>query len=753
MGSHLADVWFRASDLQVVSGSGCVITTTDGTDYLDFTAGIAVASTGHCHPHVVAAIQQQAARFIHAQVNCYRHDLLEPLAERLASVTPDPIDTFFVTNSGAEATEAAVKLARQLTGRPGLVVFSGSFHGRTAQTMAMTTSKSAYRVGHQPLPAGVFVASFPYPLRWGCDEAEATERALADFDHLLHTQTAPSELAAVVIEPVLGEGGYLPAPAAFLQGLEARCRAHGMLFVVDEVQSGFGRTGTMFACEQAAIRPDVLVHGQGHRVGFPPCRHRRVGRAHGEMADGLPRRYVRGEPDRLRRRAGHDRCAHRRPGSSSRPGRRGEQLRAGLRELAERHPVIAEVRGPGLMVGVELLRDGRPDAARCRRGRHALSRGRPVVAHDRRVRCERRAMDAPADRVRERGGERVGILRRRPRGNGVIRRDHVTTAVGLRNVIKRFGDIVAVDGVDLDVEAGEFFAMLGPSGSGKTTMLRLIAGFELPDSGTIELSGRDVSNDPPFDRDVNTVFQDYALFPHMNVAKNVEYGLRVKGVAKAERARRVEEALASVRLESFGGRKPNQLSGGQRQRVALARALVNRPSVLLLDEPLGALDLKLREGMQVELKQIQQQVGITFIFVTHDQGEALSMSDRVAVFDQGRIQQVGTPHEIYEYPATEFVAGFVGTANLVREGDDLISIRPERIRFGAPDQGEAGAEGVIDGVHYLGATTRYRVQIGDGRTLVVEVPNTKSSPRAAVGDSVELSWQRNDRRTIGTPIN
>ena len=356
-------MWFRASDLQVVSGSGCVITTADGTEYLDFTAGIAVASTGHCHPDVVAAIQRQAARFIHAQVNCYRHDLLEPLAERLASVTPDPIDTFFITNSGAEATEAAVKLARQLTGRPGIVVFSGSFHGRTAQTMAMTTSKSAYRVGHQPLPAGVFVASFPYPLRWGCDEAEATERALADFDHLLHTQTAPSELAAVVIEPVLGEGGYLPAPTVFLQGLEARCRAHGMLFVVDEVQSGFGRTGTMFACEQAAIRPDVLVLAKGIASGFPLA-------AIGASAD-LMARWPTGSHGGTY--GGNPMgCAAAlatidvltAPGFLEQARARGEQLRAGLRELAKRHPVIAEVRGPGLMVGVELLSGGRPDAVR-----------------------------------------------------------------------------------------------------------------------------------------------------------------------------------------------------------------------------------------------------------------------------------------------------------------------------------------------------------------------------------------------------
>ncbi|MDQ3294590.1 MAG: aminotransferase class III-fold pyridoxal phosphate-dependent enzyme, partial [Actinomycetota bacterium] len=269
MAPHLADVWFTASDLQVVSGVGCVVTTAAGTEYLDFTSGIAVTSTGHCHPAVVAAIQEQAARFVHAQVNCYRHDLLEPLAARLAGITPDPIDTFFFTNSGAEATEAAVKLARQATGKPHVVVFEGSFHGRTAQTMAMTTSKSVYRQGYAPLPAGVFVAPFPDALRWGTDEARAVDLALDAFDRLLHTQTHPSEVAAVVIEPVLGEGGYLPAPAEFLQGLEARCRAGEMLFVVDEVQSGFGRTGTMFSTEQSGIRPDVLVMAKGIASGFP----------------------------------------------------------------------------------------------------------------------------------------------------------------------------------------------------------------------------------------------------------------------------------------------------------------------------------------------------------------------------------------------------------------------------------------------------------------------------------------------------
>ena len=323
-------------------------------------------------------------------------------------------------------------------------------------------------------------------------------------------------------------------------------------------------------------------------------------------------------------------------------------------------------------------------------------------------------------------------------------------AVRLRGVTKHFGDVVAVDEVDLEVGAGEFFAMLGPSGSGKTTTLRLIAGFELPTAGTIELAGRDITRDPPFDRDVNTVFQDYALFPHMTVAANIEYGLKVKKVPRAERARRVEEALASVRLEAFGGRKPSQLSGGQRQRVALARALVNHPSVLLLDEPLGALDRKLREEMQVELKQIQHRVGITFIFVTHDQGEALSMSDRVAVFHDGRVEQVGTPKEIYERPANEFVAGFVGTANLLRDGDELVTVRPERIRLAPAAGDELGASGTVDDVQYLGAVTRYRVHTTEGASLIVEVPNTDPSHRVGVGDVVQLSWRHHDRQRVGS---
>ncbi len=336
-------------------------------------------------------------------------------------------------------------------------------------------------------------------------------------------------------------------------------------------------------------------------------------------------------------------------------------------------------------------------------------------------------------------------------------------AVRLEGVAKRFGDVEAVAGIDADVADGEFFSMLGPSGSGKTTTLRLIAGFETPTAGRILLHGEDVTAKPPFERDVNTVFQDYALFPHMSVGDNVAYGLMVRKVAPPERGRRVADALRMVRLEGYEKRRPSQLSGGQRQRVALARALVNRPRVLLLDEPLGALDLKLRQEMQIELKGIQQAVGITFIYVTHDQDEALAMSDRIAVFNLGRIEQVGSPADLYERPGTAFVAGFVGTSNLLRGEaaraivgrSGTFTVRPEKIRLADPEEmpgaDETGATGRVREVVYLGSDTRYLVALDLGGELAVTQQNLTTTSMDALarrGQAVKLIWKREHNLAI-----
>jgi len=331
------------------------------------------------------------------------------------------------------------------------------------------------------------------------------------------------------------------------------------------------------------------------------------------------------------------------------------------------------------------------------------------------------------------------------------------SAVSFRHVSRHFGAVKAADDLSFDIADGEFFAMLGPSGSGKTTCLRLIAGFEQPTSGEIRVHERSMAGVPPYERDVNTVFQDYALFPHMSVADNVAYGLMIRRVPKDERRRRAEEMLAMVALAGLGDRRPSQLSGGQRQRVALARALINRPSVLLLDEPLGALDLKLREQMQVELKAIQRQVGITFIYVTHDQGEALSMSDRVAVFSAGRIEQIGSPAEVYEHPASAFVAGFVGVSNLLADAAAAaitgsphpFSIRPEKIHLAPPGAATPGdacvTDGTISAVLYFGASTRFNVALAGGGELTVIEQNSATTATAAaerMGQSVRLWWLR-----------
>jgi 4-aminobutyrate aminotransferase len=370
--SHLSEVWFSVTDLEVVSGHGCWVTTSDGTEYLDFSSGIAVTSTGHCHPHVVAAIQRQAERFIHAQVNVYHHDLLEPLAARLSEITPTGIERFFYANSGAEITEAAVKLAKQVTKRPNVIVFTGSFHGRTHLAMAMTTSKTSYRAGHAPLPAGIYVAPYPDPL--ASDPDTEADQALAGLKHLLKTMTAPDETAAVIIEPVLGEGGYVPAAARFLEGLRDVCRENDILFIADEVQTGFGRTGKMFAVEHAGVVPDIICMAKGIASGFPFAALGTTeelsarwptgshGGTYGGNALGCAAALATIEVLTA-------------PGFLDNVNARGEQLLAGLREVEALDPGIAQTRGLGLMVGTEFNDPARVAEIQSR----CLSEGRLIL--------------------------------------------------------------------------------------------------------------------------------------------------------------------------------------------------------------------------------------------------------------------------------------------------------------------------------------------------------------------------------------
>jgi 4-aminobutyrate aminotransferase len=400
MSTHLSNVWFKVTELEVVSGSGCTVTTAGGEEYLDFSSGIAVTSTGHCHPRVVAAIRDQAGRFIHAQANVYRHPLLEQLATRLAGVTPAGIDTFFFANSGAEATEAAVKLARQATKRPNVIVMDGAFHGRTMMAMAMTTSKTSYRAGYQPLPAGVFVAPFPRPYEWKVDEKTATERSLRALERLLAAQTAPNETAAIVIEPVLGEGGYLPAPKAYLQGVREICDETGILFVADEVQSGFARTGRMFAVEQSDVVPDIIVMAKGIASGFPIAGIGAPAELMGQWPQGAHGGTYGGNPigcaaalatiDEMERLE-----------LPARAERLGEELVSWLAPLRERSDVV-DVRGRGLCWAVQLR-----DASRAKAVvRRALERG--FIFLQTGVECDAIAIAPPlviADRDLQRAAE------------------------------------------------------------------------------------------------------------------------------------------------------------------------------------------------------------------------------------------------------------------------------------------------------------------------------------------------------------
>lgn len=345
--SHLSNVWSKVTDLNVVSGHGCRVTTDDDREYLDFAAGLGTISTGHCHPAVVAAIAAQAERFVHAQANVYTHDLLETLGEKLNEITPPSIDRFFFANSGAEITEAAIKLAKQVTKRPNMIVFEGAFHGRTHLTMGMTTSKSILRAGHAPLPAGIYVSPFPDPL--ASDQNATISSSLRAFDRLLATQSAPAETACVIIEPVLGDGGYIPAPEAFIEGIAERCREHGILFIADEIQSGFGRSGEWFAVDRFDVEPDILIMGKGMASGFPMSA---LGTRH-DLDDQWP--------------TGSHGCTYGgnpigcaaaiatidvmgEPGFFDNIRARGTQLRDRLAEIKERHPIIRQVRGPGLMV-------------------------------------------------------------------------------------------------------------------------------------------------------------------------------------------------------------------------------------------------------------------------------------------------------------------------------------------------------------------------------------------------------------------
>ncbi len=361
--SHISPVWTRLTDLMVERGEGSYVYTTGGDKYLDFSSGIGVTSTGHSHPKVVKAIQEQAAKIIHAQVNCYFHEPLIRLSQALNEVTPPHLDTFFFSNSGAEAVEGAVKLARHYTGRTNLIVFQGGFHGRTAQTMAMTTGKTVYRVKYQPLPGGIFVAPFPYAYRYQMSAEEVSQYALRELDMILHTQTAPEETAAMVIEPVLGEGGYVPAPPQFLQGLRRVCDEHGILLIIDEIQTGFGRTGKFFAHEHAGIKADVMVMAKGLASGFPisaiaasreMMSKWQVG-THGGTYGGNAIGCAAAEATIK---------VIREEGLVENAAVRGKQLLDGLAEIQSRFPALGDVRGLGLMVGCEFTHPdtGWPDA-------------------------------------------------------------------------------------------------------------------------------------------------------------------------------------------------------------------------------------------------------------------------------------------------------------------------------------------------------------------------------------------------------
>ena len=734
------------SPIVVERAEGARIRDVDGKSYIDFAGGIGCQNTGHGFAPAVAAIHEQVDSYLH---QCFMVGIYEPyidVCRRLAELSPCAGERAesILLNSGAEAIENAVKIARAATGRPGVVVFENAFHGRTLLTMTMT-HKHVDKQSFGPFAPEVYRAPGPYPYR-------GVVLGRLPRGGRKPARASPESVACVVLEPVQGEGGFILMPEDFparLEELLARA-GHPLRGRRGAVGRGPHRTGLGDRALRRRAGPARL--GQVARRRSPAGGSHRPAEVMDAPAPGGLGGTFGGSPVACAAAvAVLDEVAS--ESFRSHAVELGEKIRVRLDEIASRLDQVGEVRGLGPMLALELVTDRETkepaadltkrttEAAResglillsCgtarkrdphpRTARHLRRRPRPGPRDPGGVPCRQ----PPAD-VRLRLGLDEGLRRgsrrrrRRPRGRG-------------RRVLH-------------DAR---------PSGSGKTTTLRLIAGFELPDDGRVLLNGADVTRQPPYARDVNTVFQDYALFPHLSVADNVAYGMKVKGVKRAERRRAPPRRSSSSSSAATTSASP-QLSGGQRQRVALARAIVNRPQVLLLDEPLGALDLKLRQEMQIELKRIQQQVGITFVYVTHDQDEALTMSDRLAVFDHGRIKQIGTPAEVYERPASAFVAGFVGVSNVVERQGRRFAVRPEKIRMSDsgtdPARGSHAEKGRIRDVVYAGMLTRYVVELDGGGELQVVRQNLETSSAEALdtkGREVVLEWRPEHQLEIDKP--
>ncbi|TAL93065.1 MAG: 4-aminobutyrate--2-oxoglutarate transaminase [Rhodanobacter sp.] len=751
----------------------------EGKRYIDFAAGTAVANTGRCRPRIVEAIAAQLRAFTltHTAFQVAPYTSYIELAEKVNHLTPGTHakkTAFFTT--GAEAVENAIKIARAATGRTAVIAFAGAFHGRTFMGMALTGKVAPHKQDFGPLPGELYHIPFPTPL-----DGITTQDSLKALDMLFKADISPKRVAAIIIEPVQGEGGFNVAPTDFLQALRERCDEHGILLIVDEVQTGFARTGRMFAVEHSGVVPDLITMAKSLADGMSlsgVC-----GRAHimdtaprgslGGMYGGNPLALASGLAvlDIIQSE-----------GLVARAEVLGERLRAAL--AANKHPHVAEVRGLGAMIAAE-FRDpatGKPDpetAARIQR--RAMEQGLilptcgsygnvirflvPLTIPDsvleeglailREEWCLEASVDSPA-RTR-----RYPLMSAVPTAEPLVR---------FQGVQKSYdGSHLVVRDLNLDIYPGEFLSLLGPSGSGKTTCLMMLAGFESPTGGDIFLEGRRLNDVPPHRRNLGMVFQNYALFPHMTVERNLEYPLKVRKIAPKERTKRIMDALAMVQMQDFAKRYPAQLSGGQQQRIALARALVFQPKIVLMDEPLGALDKQLREHMQLELKALHRQLGITFVYVTHDQSEALTMSNRIAVFNQGIIQQVSRADTLYESPCNRFVAGFVGDSNqfagTVRavDGDScqveiagehllwgintqalvigspcIVAIRPERIVPCTDSNGSNQFQANRVDEVYFGDHVRLRCRIADSETFFVKMPLAADSGTRGQGGHVNL---------------